>query len=378
LEEAPDQVTTSDDPLADQLVEIVLEARFGRAEPYDLSGGVVGFRLTLLHDQVVVPFRADDPTFRNIARADAVDVAAVVNRALVAAGVPVRASNRAYKGGSNDAVRIAALRDARFSVAGTAGLLGLNTAATTRRVTPIGNRGPWDLTPPNAGPRELRIQATTTVDVRLGPGTPEIRNPAAAAAAEVRAAINRQIAQAGLETIVADPLEVALSVRRSVTEAVGSRVVSGGFAIADLVGSPDPIPEAGREARFRVLAAHDLDRLAPSHGNLIYVKVSNTGTVRLDAARVRLYELAVTTTPVTGGGAPFGTVTAALAPEASAILEVPFGLDARPSGSRVFVLAIADTADAPLDPPPTFPSLDEAHGFCRDNAGAAIRELVVA
>ena len=56
---------------------------------------------------------------------------------------------------------------------------------------------------------------------------------------------------------------------------------------------------------------------------------------------------------------------------------MPFDLDARPSGSRVFILAVADLAATPLDPPASLATLDDWHAFCLQHPAAAIRELVV-
>jgi hypothetical protein len=360
----------------------VLEARFARPEPYDLSGGDVGFRLSFVHDVVVIPFTASEPAFRNIARTDAIEVAAVINRALVAADVPVRATSRNWSVagvGANNAVRLDALRGARFTVDGTAGLLGLNVGtATARSETPLAQRGPWNLAPPAAGPRELRLHVTTAVGIRLGRRTPELANPAAATAVEVRAAINRQLAQGGLTTVVAEPLRVALSVRRSATEGAKSRSVTGGYAIADLVCSASAIDLEDRPERFRVLAAHDADRLVAGRENFLYVRVANVGTVRVAPARVRVFELTVTATPVARGDAPLGSGNPELAPGESAMVEVSFDLDARPSGSRVVVLALADLEDASLDPPSSLPTLEDWHRFSLEHPQAAIRELVVA
>jgi hypothetical protein len=355
----------------------VLEARFTRPEPYDLSAAAgVGFRLTFAHDLVVVPFAADEPAFADITNVDAGEVAAVINRALVAADIPVRALRRP---GTPRRLRLRGLREARFTVAGTAGLLGLNVAAETQtQDTPAASQGPWNLTPPGAGPRELRIQVTTTVSVVLGPTTPGLANPAAATAEEVRAAINRQVAQGGLTTVVAEPLRVALSVRRSATEAVGARAVTGGYGVADLVGSANAIAAAGRPERFRVLAAHDADRLTAGQQNFLYVRVANVGNVRVEPARVRLFELTVTGAPVARSDPELGSADQPLAPGESAVVEVPFDVDGRPSGSRVFVLAVADLATEALDPPADLPSLEDWHRFSLQHPAAAIRELVIA
>jgi hypothetical protein len=41
------------------------------------------------------------------------------------------------------------------------------------------------------------------------------------------------------------------------------------------------------------------------------------------------------------------------------------------------VLVVADHADSPLDPPPSFPTWAAVDEFCRVNPGAAYRELKV-
>jgi hypothetical protein len=133
--------------------------------------------------------------------------------------------------------------------------------------------------------------------------------------------------------------------------------------------------------------AQDLDALAASHRNFLYVRVANTGNMRLAAARVRLYELepAAAPAPVPRGD-PFGTAihelapgeSAVLAPGESVILEVPYDLGARDSGSRIFVLALADDESATLDAPDTLPGLEGWHTFALHQPAVALREFVVA
>jgi hypothetical protein len=127
-----------------------------------------------------------------------------------------------------------------------------------------------------------------------------------------------------------------------------------------------------------VIAAHDADRLVAGQENFLYVRVANVGTVRVAPARVRVFELTVTATTVGRSDAPLGSDNPELAPGESAIVEVRFDLDARPSGSRVFVLAVADLEGTPVDPPPSLPSLGDWHRFSLEHPQAAIRELVVA
>jgi hypothetical protein len=118
--------------------------------------------------------------------------------------------------------------------------------------------------------------------------------------------------------------------------------------------------------------------MTASTRNFLYTRVSNVGTVRATPARIRIFEIDTAATPLPVATPANANATQALAVGESAIVEIPFDLDARPSGARVFVLAVADTAAEPLEPPPTFPSLDDAHRFCLAHTGAAIRELIVA
>ena len=354
-----------------------LEVPFDRPEPYDLSGAVRGFRVTIDHD-VTISFTADE-LLQNPRRATADEVSAIVNRVLVAARMPVRASAGAFANGSL-AVFLNRIGSATFSAAGTAATrLGLTVGqGATQKFTPAGSAGPWDLRPvPSV--RELRIVARTPVEIRLGPGIPGLPDPPASTAAEVRAAINRQLLIGGAFGIEASPRRLGLAVRRSASEAAPTRVVTGSYALADLVASAVqiPAPEA-RAARLRAVAAQDRDVVTAGQRNFLYTRVSNVGTIRGTPARVRIFEIGTTAAPLPVVAPPGASATQPLAVGEAAVVEIPLDLDARASGARVFTLAIVDTAAEPLDPPATFGSLDDAHQFCLDHSGAAIRELVVA
>jgi photosystem II stability/assembly factor-like uncharacterized protein len=353
------------------------EVELARAEPYDLSGTVGGFAVSIDHE-LTIPI-ASGEQIRDPRHATADEIAAIVNRECVAAGVPVRATTGHFTFvKSKQALFLSRLGVATFAVSGTAAARFGVTAGQGKEAstdTPS-HGGPWDVRPA-PDPLELRLVVRTPVEIRLGKGTPGIPDEAAATAAEVRAAINRQLDIGAAYGLRAEAPRLRLSVRRSATEAAASRVVSGGYAVADLFAADAAIASAdARLARLRAGAAQDLDALAPGKRNFLYVRVANVGTLRGNPARVRIFEI--------GGAAPFpvslqadSSATQALGAGQSAVLEVPFELDARPSGSRVFVLAVADTPAEALEPPDAFDSLENAHRFCLDEGAAALRELVV-
>jgi hypothetical protein len=287
----------------------------------------------------------------------------------------VRAAAGSFTAGG-EALFLNRIGVATFAASGTAATrMGVVAAQGKTEVSTadLAHHGPWDLRP-SPNPLELRVVVRTPVEVRLGPGIPGLPDPAASTAAEVRAAINRQLAIGGAIGIEAAPRRLALSVRRSATEAAPTRVVSGGYALADVVASSAQIADAAvRARRLRTVAAHDRDAVTASQRNFLYARVGNVGTVRTDPARVRVFEVGTQTTP-----APvLATANQALAPGDAAIVELPFDLDARTTGDRVFALVVVDTAAEALDPP-DFSSLEEAHTFCLQHPAAALRELVVA
>jgi hypothetical protein len=308
-------------------------------------------------------------------------VAAIVTRDLVAAGAPVRATTGTFAGPPPaDALFLNGLGPAAvFSATGPAAtLFGVTAAQGSTRVRTVdrAHGGPWDLTA-GATP-ELHLVVQTPVEIRLGDGVAGIPDATAAAAAEVRAAINRQLEIGAAFGVRAEPRIPRLTVRRSATEAAASRIVSGSYAFAELVGSPAAIPSPDtRLERLRALAAQDRDALTGGQQNFLYARLANIGTVRGDPARVRVFEVD-TAPPFTVTRPPLGTADEIVAVGQSAVVEVPVDLGARPSGSRVFVLAVADTTADVLEPPQTFSSLDDAHRFCNDQPGAAMREFVVA
>jgi photosystem II stability/assembly factor-like uncharacterized protein len=344
-----------------------LELALTESEPYDLSGAVGRFRVTIDHD-VTIEFGGDEPAVdRRHATAD--EVAAILNRGFVANGVPVRARGV----GRGVLLVLERLGQATFEASGTAatrfGIVAAQGSTSAVNSPP----GLMDITPPLA----LRLVVRTPVEVALGTRTAGLPYPAHATAAEVRAAINRQLDIGSAFGVRAERRSLRLSVRRSATEAAATKVVSGSYALADIVGSPDEIPSADeRLTRLRALAAHDRDALTAGQRNFLYVRVANIGTVRGNPARVRVFEVGAAS-PFAVTGQQISSATEELGVGQSAVVEVPFELDDRPSGARVLVLAVADTETEALDPPQHFDSLDGAHRFCLDSTAAAMRELVV-
>jgi hypothetical protein len=362
-----------------------LDARFTIAGPYNLTAAR---RFTITQTRTVtVTFAVDDPTLPNLAVVTGPDAAAVINRALHEAGAPLRALPMEYNPGHRDALRLTTFGPARFTVAGTAVTgaaatnIGLAAAApVTVRTTPFANRGPWNL---SAGaPRVMTITVTTTVAVLLGAGVPEIPTPATATAREVRAAINRQLRERGLLSLVAEPIRRSLSVRRSATESTADRDVLGGLALADLLAAPNPVVgDPAQRALFDVIATHGSDRLTPGATNELYLRSANTGNLAEPAVRHRLFLVDASASPLTFNqlGA---AVPRAIPAESSVIVSLPTPIPPLPSGSHQFVLCVADVDEAGqrVDVPPAavdIASLETLHAFCARTPGTAIRELVV-
>jgi hypothetical protein len=240
-------------------------------------------------------------------------------------------------------------------------------------------RAPWDLS--GIATPTLIINVNVDIEVRLGAGVPEIPNPAAATGVDVRAAINRQLLQGGLGSIVAEPVRRALAVRRSPNESAGRRDTLGGLALADLVATGGAVAgDDARRALFDVVGTHGLDTIAGGADNHFYLRSSNTGNVAEAAVRHRLLLLNVGVSPVTGAVlAP--PVVQPIAAGASIIVEFVRAVPAVPAGERRFIVAIADVdADGRRLELPTdaanAANLDAIHAFCIANPNAAIREFV--
>lgn len=345
------------------------------AEPYDLRPPTANPRAfqVAASAAVTITFAPGDPAFRNLAQARSNEVAEVINRVAVRDQLPFRAASGQFPGTVNTALFLTARGRARLTLApgAAATTMGLATGGSNAAiVTAAGHAAPWNLTG-----QSLQITVAADTVVSFPVGTPEIANLAAARAFEVRAAINRQL-RIGRIPAVAAPRRIGLSLRRSVTEAAGTRVDTAGAQLGDLVTSEaEVVGDATQAALFELITVLSVDKLKPSATNHLYLRSANVGNTDLTAVRYRLFRLDPTVSPVTRTdvGTQAGNVTA------GSVRVVHFTWDpgAAASGSSVFVLAVADHADRPLDPPATFPTWAAVDDFCLANAGAAYREFKV-
>jgi len=359
------------------------EARFTVTGPFALPT----LRRFTVTRQVTVTATLDvnEPAIGNLTRVHAGDVAAILNRLLIAAGGPVRAEQRNFVAGG-ERLRIASIGAARFTVGGTgAGTLGVTAAALTNLsetpFLPAGGRGPWNLSVGAA--RTLIVNVTTTVEVRLEPGVRELPPPPTIPAIDVRAGINRQLTEGGLGAIAAEPVVRRLTVRRSATEsASGSRGTLGGLGLADLVVAPNPVlADADRRALFDVLSTHGADRLAGGAENHLYLRSANVGNVAEPAVRHRLFLADLTANPITFAELdPPLAITVPIAAGASVVTEFRRDVPAAASGSRMFAVAVADVdvAGFQVTLPADATALDALHEFCRTNPAVAVREFTIA
>ena len=359
-----------------------LEARFGRAGPYDLS---TVRRFTISQARTVtVTFAAGDQRLPNLAAITGDEAATVIEEALQGAGMAVRAIFGFAFADGRPVVRlqVPGPLSTVFTVGGTAAAtFGVTAGApVSLRESPFAQRGPWNLTA--LAPATLVITATQTMPIVLGPGVPEIPTPATAAAIDVRAAIGRQLRERGVLTVVAEPLRRVRSVRRSATETTTGGGVLGGLALADLVAAPAAVVgDPAQRALFDVLTTHGADRLTAGGNNDLYLRSANTGNVAEAAVRHRLFLVDVTVSPLTFAalGAP---VPRAIPAESSIIVPFTTPIPPLPSGSHQFVLCVADVDEdgQRIDVPPAaadIASIDTLHAFCLRTPGTAIREFVV-
>jgi len=173
----------------------------------------------------------------------------------------------------------------------------------------------------------------------------------------------------------AEGRRVELAVRRSISEIAGARVRIGGGQLADLVAAEKALDAAGQTAAFQLAAVYGNDTLAPSVANHLYVRIANTGNVALTGARVRVFRLDVSATPISRSDVGQQAINVAVG--ATGTADITFDPGAVPGGTRVFLLVVADHPLRPFDPPATFASFTEVDALCIARANVAYRDLKV-
>ena len=311
----------------------------------------------------------------NPAAATAGEVITVIRHALIEADVPVTVSGFAF--GGNFAVRLDGIAGVVLQVTGGAAAATLGLAAAPPAAQVVGTvAGPFNVTA--GAPQTLVLAVTKQTTVQFGP-QPGF-NPAAATPRSLRSLLNREFAAAHLPIRAVVP-RVDLWIRRSITDIDGVPSPVAGRGLADLVAAPAPVAELDRPALFDLVKVHGADPVKASADNSLYLRVSNLGNVdlALGDSRHRLYAVAIAATPValTQIGAAAG-IQQTVPGGSSTIVEFTWNPGAAAAGDRLFVLAVADDkANAALEPPATFPSVDALDAFCAANPNAAYRMFVV-
>jgi photosystem II stability/assembly factor-like uncharacterized protein len=387
---APGAPVVAEDPAAADALGLpdavaVNQVVAANTEPYDLRPDGTHTRAFRVTGSVAmdVGFTADDPAFENpvshtsrITQARPNEAAEIINRLAVRNRIPIRARAASIAGVPNSALRLEgrgpAVRRAAIVTSGAAAtLLGLPVGVSqASMVTDPAHSAPWDLTG-----QTLQLVVSFDASVEFPPATPEIADLAAARAFEVRAAINRQLKVFRIPA-VAETRRIELVVRRSVTEAPGSRVSTGGAQFADLVATESPVVgDDAQKALFELVSVLSVDRVRPSSNNQLYLRSVSLGNMNLTGVHHRLFLLNPEVTPVTCSAV--AAQDANLDAGSSRISEFVWDPGAVASGSRLFVLAVVDHDDRPLVVGPTFPSWVAAEEFCRVNPSAAYREFQV-
>ena len=323
------------------------------------------------------------------------EVAAVLNRAFVLAGFPVRAdfvpvlappppNNVRWR------LRLRATGSAGFSIANPPAPANSAVPSLGLAVGPVlggppggpveilGGMGPFVGVLNVGAPRSIVFTATNSARIELRGDTGEIANLAAATAREVRAVLNRGFAAAQLPIRALVP-RVDLWVRRSVTDVDGRPATVAGRQLADVVAEPAAVPAGpARAALFDLVRMHAADRIRGGTDNFLYLRSTNLGNAPQVDGRHRLFRLDMAATPI-GTSAIGGAVAQTVPAGASTIVEFTWNPGALPARGRAFVLAVVDhDPDRPLAVPASFASVEELDAFCQRNPNAAYRSFEVA
>ncbi len=364
--------------LAPALGPATSELRAG-SEPFNLTPAPQALTFSTPAQTITVAFVQGPNDIPNLGAATALQVAAVLNREFLLAGMPVRASEDpiatppppnnfrlalALHGSLGSTVAVAPP-----GVPDAAPALGLAAGPPANIL--VGGTEPFVIPPGSA----LQVTATNTTTIQLAAA--DFVDPVHATAREVRRALNRGLAVAQL-TVRASIPKVELRIRRSSTDADGAPAAVAGRRLADLAWSGAAVAAAARPALFGFLEMLKQPLVQASHDGFLYLRTANLGTAAEPAARHRVYQLALGSLPA--APAPIGAAVAAAVPAGgSAIVELPWNPGAVAAGDRLFVLAVADV-DADhrrLDPPANFTSVEEVDAFCDANPNVAYREFTV-
>jgi hypothetical protein len=169
---------------------------------------------------------------------------------------------------------------------------------------------------------------------------------------------------------------LALSIRASGAEgAAGSR--TGGGHLAEIATSgTGPAPDPA--ALFDVRTALGNDTLKTGGPNQLYVRLRNAGNVEAAPARLRLFRIDPTVSPVGIATPPAVETTQAVAAEASAIANAPYTPTA-PAGQSEHLLAVVDQdIDGRRVALSAFPDLLALVAYCESRPDVAMRTFEVA
>jgi photosystem II stability/assembly factor-like uncharacterized protein len=356
----------------------------GGAEPFNLSPAPQAIQLSTPPQAITIAFVQGPRDIRRLDRAGRVELASVMSREFLLAGIPARADTIPVVLPAPDffdfAIHLRGTGGATIVIGAPGGgvtdaapILGFFPGAPATELT--GDTGDANGEFNLAGGASIQVTATNTATISLQAS--DFADPANATGREVRKALNRGLAAAQLPVRAIVP-KVDLWIRRSATDLDGVPVSASSHRLADLVARPSAV--AGADARaslFDLVARLSDGRVKAGTDNFLYLRTTNLGTAPQADARHRLFQLAVGAAPITAtaiGAAVNDRVPAG----GSAIVEFAWNPGAVAPGDRVFVLAIVDhdSDGRRLEPPsPGFDDVDRLEAFCVANANAAYREF---
>jgi hypothetical protein len=362
----------------------VSETLAGR-EPFDLRSAVAtprGIRISTPPAPLNITFTVAADDFRNLPAARAGEVADVLNREFVEAGVGLRASTVAV--GAGVGVRIDGRGGQQLAVTGGTlqPILGLPIPLplVPAAASVGGVAGPFALGAVGTV-HNLTMQVAAQRDVRFT--RPPLGSLAAATARDVRAVINRAMNESRIPVRAEVPRR-ELRVRSSVTDVHGAEPVLGGAHLAELTAQgAASVPAANRNALFSLLTALSTNRITRSANNFLYLRVTNAGIVQATAAQVRLFSVTIGDPAHPDSQevhiAQIGADLAVDVPAGgSAIAEAQWNPGPVDAGSTAFVLAVANPAGRAIAVDPAYPDFDAFHRFCGDRPEVAYRSFEVA